>query len=121
MQPERNLGYPLATGQWMIRHRREFTYETRKSVSTNRASSRFWFWTAVTDRGTLCSLNYRRYANNAYVGSTPMEDACRTRDYESRKRICEHNYQKPEIVQACIDTYDATTEQIRSAKAKSPK
>jgi phosphoribosylaminoimidazole carboxylase (NCAIR synthetase) len=42
MQPERNLGYPLATGQWMIRHRREFTYETRKSVSTNRASSAFF-------------------------------------------------------------------------------
>lgn len=75
----------------------------------------------VTDRDTLCSLKYGRYENNAYVGSTPIEDACRTKHYESRKRICEHNYQKPEIVEACIDTYDAITEQIRRIKTKSAK
>jgi hypothetical protein len=67
----------------------------------------------VTNRNLLCSLKYGVYENNAYVGSTPMEDACRTEHYESRKRICEHNYKQHEIVEACISTYDAATEQIR--------
>ena len=70
----------------------------------------------ISDRGTLCSFEFGRFANRRYVGSTPMEDACRTEHYESRKKICEHNYDQSEIVNACLLTYDAISESIRKAK-----
>ncbi len=67
----------------------------------------------VTDRETLCSLEFGRFENNAYVGSTPMEDACRIKHRESRVRICEHNYKEREIIKACIATYDAISFRIQ--------
>ena len=70
----------------------------------------------VTDRNTLCSLEFGRHKNELYIGSTPMEDACRRDHYESRKTICESNYDRPEIINACILTYDAVSELIRSAQ-----
>ena len=72
----------------------------------------------VSDRNTLCSLEFGKFANGGYVGSTPMEDACRTEHYESRKKICEHNYDRAEIVNACLLTYDAITEHIREVQNK---
>ena len=71
----------------------------------------------VTDRETLCSLEFGRWRNDGrYIGSTPMEDACRLALYESRKTICESNYDRPEIIRACILTYDVVSEVIRSAQ-----
>ena len=75
----------------------------------------------LTDKNTLCSLEYGVYENGLYVASTPMEDACRTSHYESRKRICEHSYDKHEIIQACINTYYAAIEQTRQSKTNSKK
>lgn len=72
----------------------------------------------VSDRNTLCSLEFGKFVNSDYVGSTPMEDACRTEHYESRKKICDHNYDRAEIVNACLLTYDAITERIREAQNK---
>lgn len=65
----------------------------------------------VKDRNTLCALEFGKFANGVYVGSTPMEDACRTEHYESRKKICEHNYDRTEIVNACLLTYDTITKE----------
>lgn len=77
----------------------------------------------IVDRDTLCSLKYGLRAQvkgkkteYQYVGSTPMEDACRSSHKPSRIKICEFHYLKSEIVEACVDTYDAVTEQIRQAK-----
>lgn len=72
----------------------------------------------VNDRNTLCSLEFGRFANGVYVGSTPMEDACRTDHYESRKEVCNHNYDRAEVSNACVLTYDAITERIRKSKNK---
>jgi hypothetical protein len=77
-------------------------------VSSSFAGERL---TPVKDRNTLCALQFGRFANGVYVGSTPMEDACRTDHYESRKKICEHNYDRPEIVNACLLAYDAITKE----------
>ncbi len=76
----------------------------------------------VTDRASLCELKYGRQVQSSdkenqfeYVGSTPMEDACKNPLRPQREKICRYNYQLPEVVEACIDTYDAVTEQIRRA------
>lgn len=76
--------------------------------------------TPVTDRATLCSLKYGRYVKATYVGSTPMEDACRTENAEARRHMCQHNYKRPELVEACVDTYNPVTEQIRQTKETRP-
>lgn len=74
----------------------------------------------ITDRDSLCSLKYGRFEQSAskhdnfeYVGSTPMEDACKTPLRPQREAICRYNYRQQEIAEACVDTYDAVTEQIR--------
>lgn len=72
----------------------------------------------VEDRNTLCSLEFGKYADGVYVGSTPMEDACRTEHYDSRKKICANNYEREEVINACVHTYDAITEILRRAKNK---
>lgn len=69
--------------------------------------------TPVSDHDTLCSLNFGKYENGNYVGSTPMEDACRTEHVESRYQICMHNYSKPEIVNACVATFDAIAHRVQ--------
>jgi hypothetical protein len=75
----------------------------------------------VTDRKIICGLDYGRFQEQRYVGSTPMENACLTKDYAARKRLCEDNYRVHAIIQACIGTYDAVTEQIRTATADAQK
>ncbi len=71
----------------------------------------------VTDRNRICMLEFGKFdKNNAFVSSTPMQDACSSSHYESRKRICEFNYKKYEIINACIATYDAVTTKIKKAK-----
>jgi hypothetical protein len=70
----------------------------------------------VKNRSTLCSLEFGRYADGVYVGSTPMEDACRTEHRESREKICKKNYNRPEIINACMLTYDGISEQIKKAE-----
>jgi len=74
----------------------------------------------VKDRNTLCALEFGSFANGVYVGSTPMEDACRTEHYESRKRICDHNYDRTEIVNACLLTFDAITKEKRATLDEEP-
>lgn len=74
----------------------------------------------VKDRNTLCALEFGKFANGVYVGSTPMEDACGTEHYESRKKICEHNYDRTEIVNACLLTYDAITKEKIGTLDKEP-
>ena len=70
----------------------------------------------VTDRDTLCSLEFGKYNDDsAYVGSTPMKDVCEIKYYESRKRVCEFNYKRSEIIAACIATYDAISYRIQNA------
>jgi len=75
--------------------------------------------TPITDRDTLCSLDYGVVDQGHFVASTPMRDACVTENYESRKRICEYNYKKLEIVAACMATYNAQTLQTNEPIALS--
>ncbi len=63
----------------------------------------------VKDRRTLCLLEFGKFDKEQYVASTPMLDACLTKHYEGRKRICEYNYKEPEVIAACIATYDSNT------------
>lgn len=72
----------------------------------------------LSSRNSLCRLKYGQYENGEYTGSTPMEEACRTGDGKSREQICEQGYRKREIREACSDTYDAVTEQLRSVREK---
>lgn len=72
----------------------------------------------VKNRNTLCSLEFGRYADGVYIGSTPMEDACQTEHHESREKICKHNYNQPEIINACILTYDGISEHLRNTETK---
>lgn len=42
-----------------------------------------------------------------------MEDACNTMEHQVCVDICKYNYDKHEIISACVSTFDAITEKIR--------
>ena len=70
----------------------------------------------IDDRAVLCAMNFGRFKDKQYVGSTPMQDACRTEHKGTRERICRENYTKKEVIAACKLVYDGLTYRIQEAR-----